>query len=153
MDHKSVIIIPWCNDMILRRMWYVIILKIKCLETDQLRPFWLTWLTLIPAWINNHMQSKMSGEFTDPFPNFSFPTVEVWEWISNFIPHFIMNVILYPLHFCCLTHKCFVNPWRLSAIALPAIIDDTRCMLSWRPPVITWISATSGILWGRFRQL
>ena len=25
-------------------------------------------------------------------------TVEVWEWINNFIPHFMINVIAYP--FC-----------------------------------------------------
>ena len=30
-----------------------------------------------------------------PFPNFNRTTVEVWEWISHFIPHFIMDVINY----------------------------------------------------------
>ena len=29
------------------------------------------------------------------FPNFNSCSIEVWEWISNFIPHFIMNVITY----------------------------------------------------------
>ena len=28
-----------------------------------------------------------------PIPNFNGATVEVWEWISNFIPHFIGHVI------------------------------------------------------------
>ena len=28
------------------------------------------------------------GEITYPFPNFNGTTVEVWEWISNFIPYF-----------------------------------------------------------------
>ena len=37
--------------------------------------------TLIPIWINNHMSSKMGVN---------------WEWISNFIPHFIMHIITYP---------------------------------------------------------
>ena len=35
-------------------------------------------------------------EWNYPFPNFHGATVQVWEWISNFIPHFIMNVITYP---------------------------------------------------------
>ena len=35
------------------------------------------------------------GEITYPFPNFNGCTVEVWEWISNFIPHYIMDVITY----------------------------------------------------------
>ena len=35
-------------------------------------------------------------EISYPFPNFNGSTVEVWEWISNFIPHFIVHVITYP---------------------------------------------------------
>ena len=31
-----------------------------------------------------------------PFPNFNGYTVAVWEWINNFIPHFIMAVITCP---------------------------------------------------------
>ena len=40
--------------------------------------------------------------FTNPlltwinFNNYNGCTVGVWEWISNFIPHFIMDVITYP---------------------------------------------------------
>ena len=30
------------------------------------------------------------------FPNFNGATFEVWEWISNFIPHFTVPVITYP---------------------------------------------------------
>ena len=33
---------------------------------------------------------------TYPFPNFNGATVEVWEWISNIIPHFLMDVIACP---------------------------------------------------------
>ena len=33
---------------------------------------------------------------TCPFPNFNGATVEVWKWISKFIPHFMMDVITYP---------------------------------------------------------
>ena len=37
-------------------------------------------------------------ENTYPFPNFNGFTVEVWEWISIFISHYVMDVITYP---CC----------------------------------------------------
>ena len=40
---------------------------------------------LILAWICNHMPCKVWDEITYPFPNFNSCTVEVWEWISNFI--------------------------------------------------------------------
>ena len=35
----------------------------------------------------------MCDEITYPFLNFSGATVEVKEWINNFIPHFTRNVI------------------------------------------------------------
>ena len=55
---------------------------------------------LLLTWINfnlsmDHMISKVLGEINYPFPNFNGCTVEVWEWISNFIPHFIMEAIAY----------------------------------------------------------
>ena len=69
----------------------------KWLYLDQ--KFWtFRWdgLTLIPAWISNYIHYKVWGEITYPFPNFNGATVEVWEWISNFIPHFSGHVISYP---------------------------------------------------------
>ena len=42
------------------------------------------------------MHGKVSDEITYPFPNFSGCTVNVCEWINNFIPHFVMDVITYP---------------------------------------------------------
>ena len=42
------------------------------------------------------MPKKMLDEITYPLENFNGYSVKVWEWISNFIPHFIMNVITYP---------------------------------------------------------
>ena len=35
-------------------------------------------------------------EITFPFQNLSSETIEVMEWISNFIPHFTGHVITYP---------------------------------------------------------
>ena len=48
---------------------------------------------LIPAWINNYIYYKMWDEIIYPFPNFNSWTVEVWEWISDIIPHFIGHMI------------------------------------------------------------
>ena len=39
---------------------------------------------------------KMWGEITNPFQNFNGCTAEVYEWISNFILHFIIDVNTYP---------------------------------------------------------
>ena len=53
-------------------------------------------LTLIPVWISNHMLKNGWNGISYPFPNFSGSAIEVWESISNFIPHIIMDVITYP---------------------------------------------------------
>ena len=45
---------------------------------------------------SNHMARKVWDEITYPFPTFKICIVEVWEWISNFIPHFMIGVISYP---------------------------------------------------------
>ena len=42
------------------------------------------------------MLSKMWDEITYPFLDFNSATVEVKEWISNFISHIIKGVITYP---------------------------------------------------------
>ena len=42
------------------------------------------------------MPGKVWDEITYPFSNFNGATVEVCKWISNFIPHFIMDVITCP---------------------------------------------------------
>ena len=47
----------------------------------------------IPTLISNYMLSNVWDEITDPFPNFNGCTVEVWEGISNFISHFILDAI------------------------------------------------------------
>ena len=47
------------------------------------------------------MASKVWDEITYSLPNFNGATVEVWEWISNFVPHIIMDVITYPCKDSC----------------------------------------------------
>ena len=38
----------------------------------------------------------MWDEITYQFQNFNDAAIEVWEWISNFIPQFTRYVITYP---------------------------------------------------------
>ena len=64
-----------------------------CLKQMTRAPFYKHELTLNLA---DYMSSKVWDKITNPFPNFNGATVEVWEWISDFIPHFIMDVITYP---------------------------------------------------------
>ena len=64
--------------------------------TKVLAPPYSYGLTLIPALISSHMPSKVWDEIACPFPNVNVATVEVLEWISNFIPHFTMDGITYP---------------------------------------------------------
>ena len=58
--------------------------------------FYQYGLTLIPAWKSNYIHHKMWGEFLFPFSNSNSATIEVWEWISYFIPQFTGHVITYP---------------------------------------------------------
>ena len=52
--------------------------------------------TSLRWWISNHMPSKRWDEVTNPLPNINGGIVEVWEWLSNFILHFMMDVITNP---------------------------------------------------------
>ena len=45
-------------------------------------------LTLITKWIGDYIHYNIWDVITYPFPNFNGATVEVWDWIRNFIPHF-----------------------------------------------------------------
>ena len=47
------------------------------IHTASWGPFYLHGLTLIPAWIINHMPGKVWDEITYPFINFNGATVEV----------------------------------------------------------------------------
>ena len=61
-------------------------------------PHWglFYWLILIPTCISNCIHYKMWCTITYPFPNFNGYTVEVWQWISNLVSLFVMDVITYP---------------------------------------------------------
>ena len=51
-----------------------------------------TRINFNPSMDNNHIHY----DITYLFPNFNGVTVEVCEWISNFIAHFTKHVITYP---------------------------------------------------------
>ena len=46
------------------------------------------------------MPSKVCDEITYPFANFNAAAIEVWEWIGNAMPHFIIDAITYPWPSC-----------------------------------------------------
>ena len=70
--------------------------QIRCSVLTRVREYKhcnsLNWhgLTLISAWISNHMTSKVWGEITNPSPNFNRCTAQVITW------HFIKDVMTYP---------------------------------------------------------
>ena len=53
-------------------------------------------LTLIPAWMSNYTHYEKVYEINYPFTDLNGCTVENCKWVSNFIPHFIMDLITYP---------------------------------------------------------
>ena len=59
-------------------------------------PVYWQGLNLIPARICGYIPYRGGDEITYPFPNFNGCTVEIWEWISNFIPHFPGHAFTYP---------------------------------------------------------
>ena len=59
-------------------------------------PLYKHFLTYIPAWVSNYIHYKVWNEITYPFTNFNGATVEVWEWINDFILYFPGHVITDP---------------------------------------------------------
>ena len=49
-------------------------------------------ITSISAWMNSYTQYKVWIESIYPFPNGT--TVEIWGWMSNFIPYFIGHLTM-----------------------------------------------------------
>ena len=65
-------------------------------HTAYQEPLLLTYITFNPTWISNYIHYNVWDEIIYPFPNLNGSTVEVWEWINNFTPHFTEHVITYP---------------------------------------------------------
>ena len=68
---------------------------------------------LIPACISNDVHYKVWDGIIYPFPKFNGVTVEVWEWISNFIWRHFRNGVLEPYgthwkhNYCNCKYFCF----------------------------------------------
>ena len=56
----------------------------------------IIYVSLLPAWISNHMPNKAWDEILYSFPNVNSCAVEVREWISESMPQLTMYVITYP---------------------------------------------------------
>ena len=82
---------PWDWKTIVFSLWPIT--SVCCSSRD---PFYSHGLTVIPAWVSNHMLGKVLSEITYLFPNFNGRTVGVWKWIMTFTPHFKMDVSTYP---------------------------------------------------------
>ena len=91
----------WCFSKATQHWhWWVKLFRLvksNIIMDDDLGPHLLKYgLTPIPAWISNYFHYKVWDEITWPFPNLNSATVDVWERISHFSPHFPGHVITYP---------------------------------------------------------
>ena len=59
--------------------------------------------------MSNGMPSKPYDEITYPLPNFNGTTVENWEWVCNFIPHYVRDASMIGLK---LIHVSKRRLWR-----------------------------------------
>ena len=104
-----------------------------CLTNVCIRgPLCLHALTLILAGINNYIHYIVWHKITYWLPNFNGVTAEVWRWMGNLIPHFIVLAITYP---------CWDLRWSMLVKQVPAV-QVTRRPLLWLPtccPII-WSS-------------
>ena len=73
--------------------WTVFTYQRNNLVANLWDPFYKHRLALTAAWISNHMLSKVWNGITYPFLIFNGYIVDVWEWIINFIPHLIVDII------------------------------------------------------------
>ena len=72
------------NNNIISFLFLYGFLNVKCCTISRIS---------VATWISNYTHYKVCDEITYPFPNFNGCTVEVCEWISNFIPPAIGYVI------------------------------------------------------------
>ena len=99
---------PRCQFIVLNAFWILAehdspkILKLPCILSDQSvfltctfcmdthikDPFYKHRLTFITTSITMYSRYKIWDEITHLFPTFNGTTIEVWEWISNFVPYF-----------------------------------------------------------------
>ena len=68
------------------RNWYLYIApsKFSATRVKRLGPLLSKWSTFNPAWINNHMPSKVWNEITYPFPNLIDCTISLFGMDTSF---------------------------------------------------------------------
>ena len=85
----------------LRKSFLVLLFLVRnytsCYCSTTRRPLLLTWFIIIPKWRINYSHYKVWDRITCPFPNFNGATVDVWKWLSIFIPHVTGHVFTHPL--------------------------------------------------------
>ena len=103
---------------------------------DHQVPLLLTWFNFNPnmdKWLHHY---KMWGEIMHQFLNFNDATVEVYEWISNFIPHLTGTCDYLSMLGLKLIHVSKVGP-RILHMLLP---NEETPNLQWSILYITWMN-------------
>ena len=58
-------------------------------------PHLLARINLTPAWISNYIHYNVWDEIAYPFPNFNDYAVEVYKWVSIFILHYWLCLLIH----------------------------------------------------------
>ena len=122
---KSYVVDIGFQALVTMETWVCVIFIISVLSMWRLGVFWITYYVfndinaernrvckgmglnylviwghfanmILLAWINNYIHYSVSDEISYLFPNLNSASIEVWEWISIFIPHLTGHVITYP---------------------------------------------------------
>ena len=73
------------------------------------------------SWIDSYFHHKLWDEITYPFPNFNGCTVEVWEWISDFIPYFYNGCNYLSMLGLTLIHVSKRGPWQIQELSINSL--------------------------------
>ena len=97
------------------------------------------------------MPSKVWDEIIYPFPNFNGCSIEVWEWISNFITHIVIDVITYSCWDQKLIYVSKKGPWCNCGTMGPPCFSDHRPFSNSRSTTVPWplAAATWSGVWPR----
>ena len=76
---------------------------------------------ILPAQLADYSHYEVWDEITYPVPNFNGATIDIWEWIGNFIPHFAGHMFSYP---CWDDTKSMLMKWS-PAVCMYEFVDST----------------------------
>ena len=93
-NHFSIGMVIWYREYNVYASFFIVfITPVRLLKAA---PFTKMKSILIPAWQNSYIHCEVRDEITYSFLSLNGAAVKVWGWISNFIMHFIINLIIYP---------------------------------------------------------